>query len=161
LRSRRAHRAGRGRCLSFGFVKNGGLGAEAIVLFDEELAETIRFRRKRAGHLQSKGRYLAAQILAMLEHDLWLDNARAANAAAQELAGACAGRLLHAVEANELFVTLDDVEKTALRGMGFDFYDWPAPPARRARRGWSRRGTAIRPMLARWPARSATCERHR
>lgn len=113
--------------LSFGFVKNGGLGAEAIVLFDEELADTIRFRRKRAGHLQSKGRYLAAQILAMLEHDLWLDNARAANAAAQELAGACGPRLLHAVEANELFVTLDDVEKTALRGMGFDFYDWPAP----------------------------------
>jgi len=113
--------------MTFGFVKNGGLGAEVIVLFDEDLAETIRFRRKRAGHLQSKGRYMAAQILAILEHDLWLENARAANAAAQELAAACTGRLLHAVEANELFVALSDEEKTALRSMGFDFYDWPAP----------------------------------
>ena len=52
-------------------------------------------RRKRAGHLLSKGRYLAAQILAMLEDDLWLDNARAANAAAQTLAerGAAAAGL--------------------------------------------------------------------
>lgn len=113
--------------MTFGFVKNGGLGAEAMVFFDAALADVVRYRRKRAGHLQSKGRYLAAQILAMLERDLWLDNARAANAAAQELATACGPRLLHPVEANELFVMLSDAEKTALRSAGFDFYDWPAP----------------------------------
>jgi threonine aldolase len=79
--------------LSFGFIKNGGLSAEAMV-FDPALAERVRFARKQSGHLQSKGRYLAAQILALLEHDQWLANARAANAAAQELAGACAGRLI-------------------------------------------------------------------
>ena len=74
--------------LSFGFVKNGGLNAEALILFRTELADEIAVRRKRAGHLLSKGRFLAAQILAMLEDDLWLDNARAANAAAQTLAKA-------------------------------------------------------------------------
>ena len=68
--------------LSFGFTKNGGLSAEALILFDPALAETVHYRRKRAGHLLSKGRYLAAQLLAMLEGDVWLRNARAANDAA-------------------------------------------------------------------------------
>lgn len=113
--------------LSFGFVKNGGMGAEAVVFFDPELAHRTRYNRKRAGHLQSKGRYLAAQILAMLDDDLWLVNARAANAAAAELAAACGERLLEPVEANELFVTLAPAEAAALRAQGFDFYDWPAP----------------------------------
>jgi threonine aldolase len=113
--------------LSFGFVKNGGMNAEGLVLFDAELADLVKYRRKRAGHLQSKGRFMAAQLLAMLEGDLWLANARAANAAAQEIASACGERLLHAVEANELFVTLSPAEAAALRAQGFDFYDWPAP----------------------------------
>ena len=56
--------------LSFGFVKNGGLSAEALVLFDPALADGIKRRRKRSGHLLSKGRYLAAQLLAMVEGDL-------------------------------------------------------------------------------------------
>jgi len=116
--------------LSFGCVKNGGLGAEAILFFDPALADVARWRRKRAGHLQSKGRFLAAQLLAMLEGGLWLDNARAANAAAREIADAAAGRLLHAVEANELFVRLDADERAALRAQGFGFYDWGADAAR-------------------------------
>src|SRR5690349_18602627 len=53
--------------MSFGFTKNGGLNAEALVLFRTELADEIAVRRKRAGHLLSKGRVLASQILAMLE----------------------------------------------------------------------------------------------
>ena len=117
--------------LSFGCVKNGGMNAEALVLFDPGLADLVRYRRKRAGHLQSKGRFLAAQLLAMLECDqgqpLWLANARAANAAAQEIAAACGTRLLHQVEINELFVALAPAEAEALRTQGFDFYDWPAP----------------------------------
>ncbi len=113
--------------LSFGCVKNGGMNAEGLVLFEPSLADLVRYRRKRAGHLQSKGRFLAAQLLAMLEGDLWLANARAANAAAQEIAAACGTRLLHAVEINELFVSLAPAEAAALRAQGFDFYDWPAP----------------------------------
>jgi threonine aldolase len=114
--------------LTFGCVKNGGMSAEAIVFFAPGLADVVRFRRKRAGHLQSKGRYLAAQVLAMLEGDLWLENARAANAAAQEIAAACGERLIHPVEANEIFVILSPAEQAALRAQGFDFYDWTAPP---------------------------------
>ena len=77
---------------------------KALILFRTELADEIAVRRKRAGHLLSKGRYLAAQILAMLEDDLWLDNARAANAAAQKLAEAAPERLVYPVEANEIFL---------------------------------------------------------
>jgi threonine aldolase len=113
--------------LTFGCVKNGGLGAEAIVFFAPDLVDVVRYRRKRAGHLQSKGRYLAAQVLAMLEGDLWLENARAANAAAQEIAAACGDRLIHPVEANEIFVILSPAEQAALRAQGFEFYDWSAP----------------------------------
>ena len=122
--------AGAVDALSFGFVKNGGMSAEAIVFFDASLADVARYRRKRAGHLQSKGRYLAAQIHAMLEGDLWLENARSANAAAQEIAGACAERLLHPVEANELFVRCSAAEREALRTKGFAFYDWGDDSAR-------------------------------
>ena len=122
--------------LSFGCVKNGGMSAEALVLFDESLADVVRLRRKRAGHLQSKGRFMAAQVLAMLEGDLWLENARHANAAAQELAAAATGRLLHPVEANEVFLTLSSVEREALRGQGFSFYDW-GPDAARLVTAWN------------------------
>jgi threonine aldolase len=116
--------------LSFGCVKNGGMSAEAIVFFDPERAGLARYRRKRAGHLQSKGRFLAAQLHAMLEDGLWLRNARAANAAAAEIAGACGERLLHPVEANELFVRLAPSERETLRAQGFGFYDWGADAAR-------------------------------
>ena len=112
--------------LSFGFIKNGGLNAECLVLFRTELADEIAVRRKRAGHLSSKGRMLAAQILALLEDDLWLDNARASNAAAQALAAAAPARLTHPVEANEVFLRLTDEEAADLRSQGFDFYEWGA-----------------------------------
>ncbi len=116
--------------LSFGCVKNGAMSAEAILFFDPAAADVARYRRKRAGHLQSKGRFLAAQLLAMLDDDLWLQNARAANAAAQEIAGACADRLMHPVEANEVFVRCSAAEREALRAQGFGFYDWGADAAR-------------------------------
>ena len=95
--------AGNVDSLAFGFIKNGAMSAEAVVLFDPQQADLVRYRRKRAGHLQCKGRYLAAQILAMLEDDLWLVNARHANDAAREVAGGAGERLLHPVEANEVF----------------------------------------------------------
>ncbi|APE27598.1 threonine aldolase family protein [Aurantiacibacter gangjinensis] len=116
--------AGEIDALSFGCVKNGGMGAEAVILFDTEKAEMVRYRRKRAGHLQSKGRFLAAQIIAMLEDDIWLENARAANAAAAIVADGAADRLVYPQQINELFVSMDAAERTALREQGFGFYDW-------------------------------------
>ena len=116
--------------LAFGFIKNGGMSAEAVVLFDPAQADLVRYRRKRAGHLQCKGRYLAAQILAMLDGDLWLENARHANAAASDIASGCGDRLMHPVEANELFVRLAPAEREALREQDFAFYDWGEDAAR-------------------------------
>jgi threonine aldolase len=110
--------------LSFGFIKNGGMSAEALIFFRPELAEASRYRRKRAGHLLSKGRFAAAQLLAMLDNGVWLRNARAANAAAAHIANAARGRLLHPVEANEIFLRLTEPEAAALRARGFQFYDW-------------------------------------
>ena len=116
--------------LSFGFVKNGGMSAEMLVFFRPELAGATFYRRKRAGHLLSKGRYLAAQVLAMLEDDVWLRNARAANDSARALAEAAGGRLVLPVEANEVFLKVTPEEAAALRAEGFDFYDWGPGEAR-------------------------------
>ncbi len=120
--------------LAFGFIKNGGMSAEALVFFDPALAAVARRRRKRAGQLQSKGRFLAAQLLAMVgdgaEGGVWLANARHANAAAARIAQAAGARLIHPVEANELFVRLSPAEAAALRRQGFAFYDWGVGAAR-------------------------------
>jgi len=128
--------------LSFGFVKNGGLNAEALVLFDTSLAAEIEIRRKRAGHLLSKGRMLAAQLLAMLDDDLWLQNARAANAAAQTLAQAAPDRLVHPVEGNEIFLRVSAAEAASLRSTGFDFYDW-GPGEIRLVTSWDQGGEPV------------------
>jgi threonine aldolase len=128
--------------LSFGFVKNGGLNAEALILFDTKLADEVAVRRKRAGHLLSKGRMLAAQILAMLENDLWLDNGRSANAAAQTIAQAGGDRLVYPVEANEIFLRVSPEEAASLRGQGFDFYDW-APGEIRLVTSWDQQRDAV------------------
>jgi threonine aldolase len=128
--------------MSFGFVKNGGMSAEALILFRTELADESAVRRKRAGHLLSKGRFLAAQIIALLEDDLWLDNARAANAAAQTLAKAAPQRLIHPVEANEVFIRVSAEEASSLRAQGFDFYDW-GPGEIRFVTSWDAQGEAL------------------
>jgi threonine aldolase len=112
--------------LSFGFVKNGAMSAEALVFFDPTLADATLRRRKRAGLLMSKGRYLAAQIHAMLDDDLWIANGRAANARAATIGAAAGDRLVHPVEANEVFLRATPAEAAMLRAQGFDFYDWAA-----------------------------------
>ena len=133
--------------LSFGFVKNGGLNAEVMILFKTDLADEIAVRRKRAGHLASKGRMFAAQILAMLENGLWLDNARSANAAAQTIGAAAGDRLIYPVEANEIFVRATATEAEALRAKGFDFYDW-GPDEIRFVTSWDQGGEPLDQLAA-------------
>lgn len=110
--------------LALGCIKNGGLGAEALVLFDPSLADEVAFRRKRGGQMPSKGRFRAAEIIAMIETGAWARSAAAANAGAAAIARAAGARALHPVEANEVFVRLDTAERAALRAQSFDFYDW-------------------------------------
>jgi threonine aldolase len=119
--------------LSFGATKNGALAAEAVVFFKSELVRDFELRRKRAGHLLSKSRYAAAQLLAYLESGVWLRNATRANALAQQLAKAAGDKLLHPVEANEVFVSLGAAGKQRLRAAGFEFYDWGAESRGEAR----------------------------
>lgn len=116
--------------LSFGFVKNGGMNAEALIFFNPDQAAAFAAMRKRAGHLQSKGRFAAAQLLALLDNDIWLDNARSANRSAKALAEAAGARLAAPAQANEVFVTLSREEAAKLRAQGFGFYDWGSDMAR-------------------------------
>ncbi len=115
--------------LSFGATKNGALAAEAVVLFKPELAATAGYRRKRGGHLFSKMRFISAQLDAYLADDLWLANARHANAMAARLAEGLVGlpgvELLHPVEANEVFAGLPGAVIEGLLAEGFQFYRWP------------------------------------
>ena len=119
--------------LSLGMIKNGGMTAEALVVFDEGLADDLRFRRKRAGQMPSKGRFQAAQLLAMIETDAVRRNAARANAGAARLAAAAGPLALHPVEANEVFARLPDGAPARLREAGFGFYDWGAEGANEAR----------------------------
>lgn len=105
--------------VSFGGTKNGLLGAEAVVIIDPELAEGFEFLRKQTLQLPSKMRYLTAQFDALLRDDLWLSNARHANAMASRLASALAGELrltiTHPVQTNAVFALLPEAARGALR----------------------------------------------
>ncbi len=115
--------------LSFGATKNGAMAAEAVVFFDPALAARFAFYRKRAGHLVSKMRFVSAQLDAYLADDLWLADARHANAMADRLSAGLA-RLglapLHPVEGNEVFVRPPAGLVEALAGEGFGVGRWDA-----------------------------------
>ncbi|WP_242148550.1 threonine aldolase family protein [Sphingomonas sp. BAUL-RG-20F-R05-02] len=131
--------------LSFGFIKNGGMTAEVLIFFKPDLAADTLRRRKRAGLLLSKGRYLAAQIVALLDNDLWIANGAAANAAARLIADAAAARLIYPTQANEVFLRVTPAEAAALRALGFDFYDW-APGEIRLVTSWNHTLAEVRPL---------------
>lgn len=113
--------------LSFGFTKNGAMAAEAVVLFAPDLIRNLAERRKRGGHLWSKGRFIAAQAAALLEDGLWLKLANQANAQAARLALGLEARGLKTafpVEANEVFVHLPAATHEALTAQGVGYYVW-------------------------------------
>ncbi len=116
--------------LSFGATKNGAMAAEAVVFFDRALADRFALHRKRGGHLFSKMRFISAQFDGYLADDVWLANARHANAMAARLAEGLAtipgARIIHPVEANEIFVVLPKVVSSGLLVTGYAFYPWAA-----------------------------------
>lgn len=110
--------------LSFGATKNGGLAAEAVIFFDSALADGFQHRRHQAGQTASKMRFLSAQLLALLEDDVWLRLAGHANACAAQLAeGLAATGLapLWPVEANEVFAALPPPLAAELKAQGVGF----------------------------------------
>lgn len=112
--------------LSFGATKNGTMAVEAIVLFDKTLAKEMGWRRKRAGHLMSKMSLMSAQLEAYLKQDLWLNNARQANAMALRLDHGL--RAIKGIEiqgntaANMLFCKMPRAMIDSLLDQGFYFY---------------------------------------
>jgi threonine aldolase len=136
--------------LSFGATKNGAIAAEAIVCFDINKAEEIARRRKRSGHLFSKGRFVAAQLLAYLEDDLWLKNATRSNAQAARLAEAAASFLSHPAKSNQVFIKPGDAALAKLRAAGAEFYDWGPKGSGEARLvvSWNQSDADIERMCA-------------
>lgn len=114
--------------LSFGGTKNGAMGVEAVVILDPVRAGEIAYRRKRAGHLFSKHRFLAAQIVALLQDGLWLELAAHANAMAKTLGDGLAklGYTPNQIpESNQVFVTLPRPVHGRLKAAGASFHPWP------------------------------------
>jgi threonine aldolase len=111
--------------LSFGATKSGALAAEAVVFFDPAAAAFFGERRKRGGHLLSKHRFLAAQMLAYLAEDRWLTLARHANAMADRLGQELAAiglRPVWPIEANLVFVVLPRALDAKLKAAGASYY---------------------------------------
>jgi threonine aldolase len=111
--------------LSFGATKGGAQAAEAVVFFDPARAAFFGERRKRAGHLLSKHRFIAAQFSAYLEDDRWLTLARHANAMADRLAAKLTAAGLQPVwpvEANLVFVVLPRALDAKLQAAGANYY---------------------------------------
>jgi threonine aldolase len=144
--------------VSFGGTKNGCLGVEAVIFFDPARDWELQLRRKRGGHLFSKNRYLAAQMLGYLQDGAWLARAAHANAMAQRLADGLAQvsdvRTCHPVQANVLFVEWSLGTHMLLKEAGAVYYPYPAPEGRERARlvtSWSTTPAEVDAFLAAFP----------
>ena len=111
--------------VSFGGTKNGCMGVEAVVFFDEAKAWEFELRRKRGAHLFSKHRYLSAQMAGYLQDDLWRDMARSANAACARLAAGLkqnGAEMLHEPQANMIFARFPSRVHQKLQAAGAKYY---------------------------------------
>jgi threonine aldolase len=117
--------------LSFGATKNGALTADAVVIFNRELAQSMRYRRRRGGHLFSKMRFLSVQLEAYVANDLWLQNARHANLMARRvrdgLAAIPGARFRGPTEINFVLVALPQPIWDGLVAEGYSFSRRGAP----------------------------------
>lgn len=115
--------------LSFGGTKQGMMCGEAVILLKPDLAEDFPYWQKNSMQLASKMRFIAAQFIALLQDDLWLDNARQANRMAQKLKEAVSGleyvQIDHPVQANSLFVRLP---KDLIEPLSRQSFFWPWDP---------------------------------
>ena len=114
--------------LCLGATKCGALCVEAVIFFNKGLSKGFTQRRKRSGHLLSKGRLFGAQMVGWLKDDHWLDLATHANQQASKLSESLASideiDLAWPVRANELFVIMPKGLATHLQAVGAEFYEW-------------------------------------
>jgi threonine aldolase len=115
--------------LSFGATKGGAMGAEAMIFFDPKRGANMQDRRKRGAALLSKLRFIAVQMEAYLESDLWLKLARHANDMADALAAgltAAGAKPAWPVDANEVFAPLTVEADQRLKAAGAMYHPWPS-----------------------------------
>ena len=114
--------------LCLGATKNGCLAAEAVIFFNRDLAEQFIHRRKRAGHLLSKGRFYGSQITGWLQDGHWLKLARHANLQANRLSNRLSTlpgvRIVWPTQANEVFAIMPKPMAIHLQSAGAEFYGW-------------------------------------
>jgi threonine aldolase len=113
--------------LSFGGAKNGMMYGEAVVFFDQSLANDFKYTRKQGTHLPSKMRFISAQFEALLSNELWRKNAEHANRMAQLLANELSKipqvKITQKVESNGVFATIPKKYIPVLQKKYF-FYVW-------------------------------------
>ena len=116
--------------LSFGATKNGCLAAEAIIFFKKELVGDIAFLMKRAGHLLSKMRFVSAQLDAYISNDVWIKNAKHANAMGKKLSQGLEQhkniKIAYPTDANEVFVKMpkDIIDQLNSEGYTINDDEW-------------------------------------
>ncbi|MGR3271996.1 low specificity L-threonine aldolase [Thalassococcus profundi] len=110
----------------FGGTKNGLMGVEAVIFFDPAKAAAFGYRRKRGAQLFSKHRYLAAQMAAYLQDDLWRDLAERANARCAELVDGLKGiaEPRNDARANMLFAAMPRAVHKRLLAGGAQYHLW-------------------------------------
>jgi threonine aldolase len=138
--------------LCFGGTKNGAAVGELLIFFDKKMSREFDYRAKQAGQLGSKMRFLAAPWLGLLSEDAWLSNAQHANRAARSLASHLrkeAGmESVFPVEANAVFVSMDERLATGLHARGWRFYKFIEPDVYRLMCSWSTTEEEISSLLA-------------
>ena len=122
--------------LSFGATKNGCLAAEAIIFFKPELVGNLPFLMKRAGHLLSKMSFVSAQLDAYITNEVWLRNAKHANAMGKKLSQGLDKHknieLAYATDANEIFVKIpkDIIDQLNSEGYTINDDEWDGKAVR-------------------------------
>jgi threonine aldolase len=138
--------------LCFGGTKNGAAVGELLIFFDKKISREFDYRAKQAGQLGSKMRFLAAPWLGLLTGDVWLCNAQHANRVARSLASHLrkeAGmESVFPVEANAVFVSMNERLASGLHARGWRFYKFIEPDVYRLMCSWSTTEEEISSLLA-------------
>jgi len=138
--------------LCFGGTKNGAAVGELLIFFDKKIAREFDYRAKQAGQRGSKMRFLAAPWLGLLTGDVWLRNAQHANRAARLLASRlqkeAAIESVFPVEANAVFVSMDERLASGLHERGWRFYNFIEPDVYRLMCSWSTTEEEISSFIA-------------
>jgi threonine aldolase len=138
--------------LCFGGTKNGTAAGELVIFFNKEVSREFDYRVKQAGQLGSKMRFLAASWMGLLMGDVWLRNAQHANRAARQLARRLQSvpkiEVVFPVEANAVFVRLDDQVARGIQAGGWRFYKFIEPDVYRLMCSWSTTDEEISKLIA-------------